>query len=119
MTEVLIGLELFEGNKPSCLDHAKVGVLSNSASLDSDLNFTWQVVDRVLPGQIKALFSPQHGYYADAQANIHAEYLQSQGDLSYVILDIDPVDIDTLRRDIEHMDETIRLRILTDAIPSD
>lgn len=70
MTEVLIGLELFEGNKPSGLDHAKLGVLSNSASLDSDLNFTWQVVDRVLPGQIKALFSPQHGYYADAQANM-------------------------------------------------
>ncbi len=70
---------------------------------------------RNVPGVLSTL----HAKIADAQANIHAEYLQSQGDLSYVILDIDPVDIDTLRRDIEHMDETIRLRILTDAIPSD
>ncbi|MCH2142956.1 MAG: phosphoglycerate dehydrogenase [Phycisphaerales bacterium] len=70
---------------------------------------------RNVPGVLSAL----HAKIADAQANIHAEYLQSQGDVSYVILDIDPVDLETLRCEITGMDETIRLRILTGAEPSE
>ena len=63
---------------------------------------------RNVPGVLSTL----HGTLADMDANIHAEYLQSMGDVSYVILDIDRVDIDPLRTAIVAMPETIRLRVL-------
>ncbi|HJO15273.1 MAG TPA: phosphoglycerate dehydrogenase, partial [Phycisphaerales bacterium] len=69
---------------------------------------------RNVPGVLSAL----HAMIAEAQANIHAEYLQSLGDVSYVILDIDPVNIDLLQGHIQNMDETIRLRILAGQTPA-
>ncbi|MDP7030222.1 MAG: phosphoglycerate dehydrogenase [Phycisphaerales bacterium] len=61
-----------------------------------------------VPGVLSAL----HAIIADAGANIHAEYLQSAGDVSYVILDIDRVDVASLSDRIAGMDETIRFRLL-------
>ncbi len=61
-----------------------------------------------VPGVLSSL----HAILADAGANIHAEYLQSQGDLSYVILDVDPVERGVLGKRIGELTETIRLRIL-------
>lgn len=69
---------------------------------------------RNVPGVLSAL----HAMIAEAQANIHAEYLQSLGDVSYVILDIDPINIDSLQVHIQNMDETIRLRILAGQTPA-
>jgi D-3-phosphoglycerate dehydrogenase len=69
---------------------------------------------RNVPGVLSEL----HAMIAEAQANIHAEYLQSLGDVSYVILDIDPVNIDLLQGHIQNMDETIRLRILAGQTPA-
>ncbi|MCH2136541.1 MAG: phosphoglycerate dehydrogenase [Phycisphaerales bacterium] len=64
---------------------------------------------RNVPGVLSAL----HRVIADTGANIHAEYLQSLGDISYVILDIDRVDTASLTRAIEGLDETIRLQLLS------
>lgn len=61
-----------------------------------------------VPGVLSSL----HAIIADAGANIHAEYLQSLGDVSYVILDIDRVDTASIGTRIAGMDETIRSRIL-------
>jgi hypothetical protein len=44
--------------------------------------------------------------------NIHAEYLQSTGDLSYVILDVDHLPDDRVPTQLSAIDETIRLRHL-------
>ncbi|MBT5583830.1 MAG: hypothetical protein HOI89_04645 [Phycisphaerae bacterium] len=63
---------------------------------------------RNVPGVLSSL----HTIIANAGANIHAEYLQSQGDVSYVILDIDAVKDDVLAKQISELDETIRLRVL-------
>ena len=63
---------------------------------------------RNVPGVLSSL----HAIIAEAGANIHAEYLQSQGELSYVILDIDAVKDRTLADRINQLDETIRLRML-------
>jgi D-3-phosphoglycerate dehydrogenase len=63
---------------------------------------------RNVPGVLSSL----HAIIAEAGVNIHAEYLQSQGLLSYVILDIDHTDQPRLRQHIESLDETIRLRML-------
>ncbi len=61
-----------------------------------------------VPGVLSSL----HSIIAESGANIHAEYLQSQGDLSYVILDVDTIDRDVMKKQIAAMPETIRLRIL-------
>jgi D-3-phosphoglycerate dehydrogenase len=63
---------------------------------------------RNVPGVLSNL----HAIIADAGANIHAEYLQSQGDVSYVILDIDAVKDTTLANRIGTLAETIKLRVL-------
>jgi D-3-phosphoglycerate dehydrogenase len=63
---------------------------------------------RNVPGVLSSL----HAIIADAGANIHAEYLQSSGDLSYVILDIDAVTDPTVAQRIDQLEETIRLRVL-------
>ncbi len=63
---------------------------------------------RNVPGVLSSL----HAIIADAGANIHAEYLQSSGDLSYVILDIDAVTDPVLETRITQLEETIKLRIL-------
>jgi len=63
---------------------------------------------RNVPGVLSSL----HAIIADAGANIHAEYLQSSGDLSYVILDIDAVTDPALETRITQLEETIKLRIL-------
>jgi len=61
-----------------------------------------------VPGVLSGL----HAIIAESGANIHAEYLQSQGELSYVILDVDPIDRSVMEKRISAMPETIRLRIL-------
>jgi D-3-phosphoglycerate dehydrogenase len=61
-----------------------------------------------VPGVLSGL----HSIIAESGANIHAEYLQSHGDLSYVILDIDQIDRGSMAKQIAAMPETIRLRIL-------
>jgi hypothetical protein len=53
-----------------------------------------------------------HAIIVDSGANIHAEYLQSHGDVSYVILDIDRVDVAAIGARIASLPETIRYRIL-------
>ena len=54
-----------------------------------------------------------HGILADGHVNIHAEYLQSTGDLSYVILDVDHMEDESVIDQFRNMDETIRLRWLS------
>ena len=63
---------------------------------------------RNVPGVLSNL----HTIIAAAGANIYAEYLQSLGEVSYVILDIDRVRDASLAAQISEMNETIRLRIL-------
>jgi uncharacterized protein YbbC (DUF1343 family) len=48
----------------------RLGLLSNQASVDSRLNTSRQVISRCLPGQLKALFSPQHGLGGEDQDNM-------------------------------------------------
>ncbi len=63
---------------------------------------------RNVPGVLSTL----HAAIAELGANIHAEYLQSVGDVSYVILDVDQVEHSELQTAIVAIPETIRLRLL-------
>jgi D-3-phosphoglycerate dehydrogenase len=61
---------------------------------------------------VPGVLSAMHSAIAELNANIHAEYLQSVGALSYVILDIDRVDQTALQQGIAAIPETIHLRLL-------
>ena len=63
---------------------------------------------RNVPGVLSRL----HTMLAELDVNINAEYLQSDADTSYVILDIDPVHGDAVKTGMQAIEETIRLRTL-------
>jgi uncharacterized protein YbbC (DUF1343 family) len=69
-TEIAIGLETCVAQRPTILESARFGLLSNRASVDRRLRLAWDVLDAAYPHQIAALFSPQHGFWGDAQANM-------------------------------------------------
>ena len=62
-----------------------------------------------VPGVLSAL----HGRLADRGVNINAEFLQSDSDLSYVIIDVDAREMDAVRCDLATIPETIRVRTLS------
>ena len=61
---------------------------------------------------VPGVLSKMHGILAEGRVNIHAEYLQSTGELSYVILDVDSLPDDSVPRQLSAIEETIRLRHL-------
>jgi D-3-phosphoglycerate dehydrogenase len=63
---------------------------------------------RNVPGVLSRL----HGMLAELDININAEYLQSNAEVSYVILDVDPHHGESLRQRLQAIPETIRVRTL-------
>lgn len=59
---------------------ARFGLLMNRASVDRNLRFACDVLNDACPGQLVALFSPQHGLWGAQQANMietpHARHPQ-------------------------------------------
>ncbi|MEZ6318576.1 MAG: phosphoglycerate dehydrogenase [Phycisphaerales bacterium] len=53
-----------------------------------------------------------NGVLAEAGANVSGQYLQTQGNIGYVVLDVDPSDGDTLLGKIDTLPGSIRSRIL-------
>ena len=63
---------------------------------------------------VPGVLSRMHTALAGLGVNINAEYLQSQGDLSYVILDVDPIDPELVNQELNRIPETIRFRTISD-----
>lgn len=61
---------------------------------------------------VPGVLGKMHTMLAELGVNINAEYLQSNTDVSYVILDIDPAQPTKVRERLEAIDETIRVRTL-------
>jgi len=59
---------------------------------------------------VPGVLGRMHTMLAQFGVNINAEYLQSDGDLSYVILDVDPVSPEAVKEGLAHIPETIRAR---------
>ncbi len=70
MTAVKTGLEVFSESRPPSLEHQRLGLLCNPASVDSRYAHARERICRAFPGQLKALYSPQHGFYAERQDNM-------------------------------------------------
>ena len=70
MKRVILGVEQLKEIKPPWLREARIGLLVNQASLDSASKPTRDIVAELAGGNLKALFSPQHGIKGEAQANM-------------------------------------------------
>ncbi|MCK5542471.1 MAG: DUF1343 domain-containing protein [Desulfobacterales bacterium] len=68
--DVLTGIENFISNPPDYLSDMKLGLLCNGASVNTDFIHTSKTINQLFPKGLKALFSPQHGFYADKQDNM-------------------------------------------------
>jgi len=55
---------------PTWLANKRLGILLNPASLNKQLQSSADLINQSFPGQLNALFTPQHGYYAAKQDNM-------------------------------------------------
>jgi len=70
MTAVKTGLDIISESPPASLKHQRIGLLCNQASVGSRYTHARERIRRAFPGQLKALYSPQHGFYAERQDNM-------------------------------------------------
>jgi len=70
MPELVPGLEVFLEAPPVWAEKAPLGLLCHPPSLDRRLRPAAELVARRFPGQLRVLFSPQHGLRGDKQDNM-------------------------------------------------
>ncbi|MCD4727141.1 MAG: DUF1343 domain-containing protein, partial [Pirellulales bacterium] len=67
---VQTGLERLLTEPPPWTKSARLGLLCNPASVDSGLRHARSCISDKFPGRLAALFSPQHGFFAEKQDNM-------------------------------------------------
>jgi uncharacterized protein YbbC (DUF1343 family) len=72
MGGAVAGLEVFLKQPPAWAKGASLGLLSHPASLSRDWQPAHKLIFRHFPGQLKVLFSPQHGFLGEKQDNMIA-----------------------------------------------
>ncbi len=65
-----IGLEQCVDHPPEVLNGARFGLLMNQASVDCHYRYACDVLAERFPGQLTAIFTPQHGLWGEQQANM-------------------------------------------------
>jgi uncharacterized protein YbbC (DUF1343 family) len=75
MKPIQTGVERLLADPPSMLQGKRLGLLANPASVgcpegDGRFRSSRMLVANHFPGQLKVLFSPQHGFFAEKQANM-------------------------------------------------
>jgi uncharacterized protein YbbC (DUF1343 family) len=69
-TVIHTGIERLCSEKPAWAKGRAMGLLCNQASVDSSLRHSRFVINNVFPGQLQALFTPQHGLFSEKQDNM-------------------------------------------------
>lgn len=70
MSNVQTGLERLIAAPPASLTRKRLGLLCNPASVDRQFSHARVLISEKFPEQLKALYSPQHGFYAEKQDNM-------------------------------------------------
>jgi uncharacterized protein YbbC (DUF1343 family) len=70
MKPVQTGIETLIADPPRMLQGRRLGLLANPASVDRRFRPSLTLIEHCFPGQLKALFSPQHGFFAEKQDNM-------------------------------------------------
>lgn len=70
MVKVQTGLVRLLDSPPPWLQHKRLGLLCNPASVDHRLKHARELIQARFPDQLVALYAPQHGFYAEKQDNM-------------------------------------------------
>lgn len=70
MDRVFTGLENLMDSPPSFVRGKRLGLLCNPASVDRNFKHARELINSKFPGQLKALYSPQHGFFSEKQDNM-------------------------------------------------
>jgi len=70
MKRVLTGLDCLREREWKKLEGYSLGLVAHQASIDTHFSAAKEVVSKRLPGRLKALFGPQHGYGGEDQDNM-------------------------------------------------
>jgi len=70
MLRIQTGLENFMNSPPRWILGNRIGLLCNPASVDRNFSHASELIRRKFPGRLKALYSPQHGLFAEKQDNM-------------------------------------------------
>jgi uncharacterized protein YbbC (DUF1343 family) len=70
MSEITTGLELCLKSPPDVLRGRRFGLLMNQASVDRHFRYACDLLAEHYPGQLAAIFTPQHGLWCEQQANM-------------------------------------------------
>ncbi len=70
MVSVQTGLERFIKTPPKWVLGKRLGLLSNQASVDKEFSHARELIYKHFPDNLKALYSPQHGFFAEKQDNM-------------------------------------------------
>jgi uncharacterized protein YbbC (DUF1343 family) len=64
------GLEQLISDPPPWVSEKRLGLLCNPASIDRGFRHAKDLINSRFPGRLNAIFSPQHGFYAEKQDNM-------------------------------------------------
>jgi uncharacterized protein YbbC (DUF1343 family) len=67
---VQTGLEKVLESPPKWISNSRLGLLCNPAAVDRGLNHARLRINDRFPGKLTALYSPQHGFFAEKQDNM-------------------------------------------------
>ncbi|MDM8551952.1 DUF1343 domain-containing protein [Desulfobacterales bacterium HSG2] len=70
MKRVQTGLESFIESSPEWIHSHRIGLLCNPASVDKQFRHARERISMRFPGRLMAIFSPQHGFFAEKQDNM-------------------------------------------------
>lgn len=70
MVQVKTGLEKFIESPPEWISENRIGLLCNPASINNNFQHAFNLIHKKFPKQLTALFSPQHGFFAEKQDNM-------------------------------------------------
>ena len=70
MPVVTPGITVLCDSRLPSLQDRRLGLLCNPASVDRHLVHSRDLIRRAFPGQLKALYAPQHGFFAERQDNM-------------------------------------------------
>lgn len=67
---IQLGIEELVAAPPPWLQGKRLGLLCNQASVDRHFRHSRDLLDLAFPGQLRCLFTPQHGFFAEKQDNM-------------------------------------------------
>lgn len=69
-TQFSVGLDVCTAEPHPILSRSRFGLLMNQASVDRHVRSSCDALAEVYPSRLTALFSPQHGFWGEQQANM-------------------------------------------------